>query len=299
MVKLLGTRGYDVLEGTDQDDTLLLRWGNDVADGGDGGDSFILDGRYVDDGDKYRIRDLDFSEGDTLTFRLFDPNTFSNTVDPDNHLQILGTSLNGAIFDSLDDIAEAHLSGALTAQKAGGESTLLTLHVDGKDISLFLRNVDFDDINILSTDYSPGDDMIVGGANDDIMYGWGGDDELVMRYGNDTGVGGSGSDQFVFDGRYLNNGDSHRVQDLDFSEGDSLVFQFMDAGSFDDTVDPANNLAVSNAGGTATLDSVADIQEAVANGVMTGADNGSGGTLLSIDAGGNTLNVTLDGWDIF
>lgn len=299
MVKLLGTQADDVLEGGEGNDTILLRWGNDIADGGGGSDSFILDGRYVNDGDAYRIRDLNFGDGDTLTFRLFDSDTFSNTVDPDNHLQILGTSLNGAIFDSVDDIAEAHVSGALTAQAAGANSTLITIDVGGNEISLFLRGVDFDDIGILSADLSPGDDIVIGGVHDDDMRGWGGDDQLVMRYGNDTGIGGSGGDAFVFDGRFMDDGDSHTVQDLDFSEGDTLVFQFMDAGSFDNSIDGTNDLAVSNAGGTATFDSEEDIVEAVANGVMTGADNGFGGTLLSIGVGGDTLNVTLDGWDIF
>ena len=299
MAKLIGTLADDVLEGGNDDDTILLRFGNDIADGGGGGDSFILDGRYVNDGDGYRIRDLNFDEGDTLTFRLFDPGSFSNTVDPDNDLQILGTSLNGAVFDSLDDIVEAHLSGALTAQAAGADSTLLTFDVNGKEISLFLRGVDFDDIGILSADLSPGDDTVIGTVHDDDMRGWGGDDQLVMRFGNDTGVGGTGGDAFVFDGRYINNGDAHTVQDLDFSEGDTLVFQFMDAGTFDDSLDAGNDLAVTQSGATATFDSVADIVEADANGVLTGADNGLGGTILTVAVGGDTMNVTLDGWDIF
>jgi hypothetical protein len=298
MVKLLGTRADDILEGGVGNDTILLRWGDDVADGGDGADNFILDGRYVDDGDRYRVRDLDFDEGDTLTFRLFDSDTFSDTVDPNNHLQILGTSLNGAIFDSVDDIIEAHNSGALIATKGGDDSTVLHLNVGGDDIAVILRGVSFDDLNILSPDLSPTDDVVVGTAFDDDMRGWGGNDELLMRFGNDTGNGGAGSDQFVFDGRYLNDGDSHIVQDLNFAEGDTLVFRFMDAGSFDDSLDAGNDLAVSNGGANAIFDSVEDILEADKNGVLTAADNGFGSTDLSIVAGGNALTITLDGWDI-
>jgi len=301
MVKLLGTQDADVFEGGAGDDTILLRWGDDRATGGNGADNFIIDGRYVNDGDGYLIRDLDFSEGDTLTFRLFDSNTFSDNVDPDNHMQILGKSLNGAIFDSLDDIVEAHVAGALTAQAGNDNNTLLTLHVDGKDISVLLRGVNFDDLNLPGPgdDLSPGNDLIVGGVNNDDMRGWGGDDQIVMRHGNDTAIGGTGADQFIFDGRYVDNGDSHTVKDLSFAEGDTLVFRFMDAGTFDDTLDPVNDLDVTNTGATATFDSVADILEADANGVLTGADDGFGGTVLSITAGGNALTVTLDGWDIF
>ena len=299
MVKFIGTSQDDVFEGGDGDDTFVLWYGNDVADGGGGGDNFIFDGRWISDGEFFRIRDLDFSEGDTLTFRLFDPGTFSDTVDPDNDLQILGTSLNGAIFDSFDDIVEAHNSGALVASKGTDISTVLTFNVNGNDVSIRLNGVDFDSLGILSPDLAAGDDLVVGTGFDDDMRGWGGNDELLMRFGSDTAIGGNDADAFIFDGRFVNNGDSHTVRDLDFGQGDTLVFRFMDAGSFDDSKDPANDFAVSNGGSDATFDSVEDIQEAVANGVMSGADDGSGGTTLTIAVGGDTLNVTLDGWDIF
>ena len=211
----------------------------------------------------------------------------------------MGTSLNGAIFDSLDDIVEAHNSGALVASQGTDDSTMLHFTVDGETFAIRLNGVSFSSLGVLSSDLSPGDDHVVGTGFDDDMRGWGGNDELLMRFGNDTAIGGNDADAFVFDGRYLNDGDSHTVRDLDFGEGDTLVFRFMDAGSFDDSQDGANDLEVSNGGADATFDSVEDIQEAVANGVMSGADDGNGGTTLSIDVGGDTLNVTLDGWDIF
>jgi len=281
-VKLLGGKQADTLEGGKGDDTILLRWGNDTAEGNKGADNFILDGRYTNEGDAYEILDLNFKEGDTITFRLFDEDSFSNNVDPSNNLQILGKFNNGAIIDSLEDIREAHLSGALTASAVGKNDTLLTLNVDGKDISLLLHGVKFKDLNLTgkdSVDLSPGDDTLIGGSNNDDLRGWGGDDTIIMRWGNDTATGGEGADQFVFDGRYTNNGDSHTILDLDFSEGDSLLFQFTQPGPYDQTFE---------------LFSIADIVDADSNGLLAATGNGNGGTDLTLDIAGNTMVITLD-----
>ena len=70
-VKLLGGKQADTLEGGKGDDTILLRWGNDTAEGNKGADNFILDGRYTNEGDAYEILDLNFKEGDTITFPAF------------------------------------------------------------------------------------------------------------------------------------------------------------------------------------------------------------------------------------
>lgn len=281
-VKLLGGKQADTLEGGKGDDTILLRWGNDTAEGNKGADNFILDGRYTNKGDAYEILDLNFKEGDTITFRLFDKDSFSNNVDPSNNLQILGKFNNGAIIDSLEDIREAHLAGALTASAVGKNDTLLTLNVDGKDISLLLHGVKFKDLNLTgkdSVDLSPGDDTLIGGSNNDDLRGWGGNDTIIMRWGNDTATGGDGADQFVFDGRYTNNGDSHTILDLDFSEGDSLLFQFTQPGPYDQTFE---------------LFSIADIVDADSNGLLAATGNGNGGTDLTLDIAGNTMVITLD-----
>lgn len=256
--------------------------GDDVAEGNQGDDNFIIDGRYVNDGDAYEILDLNFATGDTLTLRLFDENTFSNTVDPSNHLQILGKSHNGAILDSLDDIREAHLAGALTATASGKNDTLLTFNVDGKDFSLLLHGVQFKQIGLPlepDEDLSPSDDTLIGSVDNDDLRGWGGNDTIIMRWGNDTATGGEDADQFVFDGRYLYDGDAHTILDLDFSEGDSLLFQFTQPGPYDQTFE---------------LFSIADIAEADSNGLLSASDNGNGGTDLTLDIAGNTMVITLD-----
>ena len=203
-------------------------------------------------------------------------------MDPSNHLQILGKSLNGAILDSLDDIREAHLAGALTATASGKNDTLLTMNVDGKAISLLLHGVQFKQIGLpldADEDLSPGDDTLTGGVNNDDLRGWGGDDTILMRWGSDTATGGDGADQFIFDGRYLNDGDAHTILDLDFSEGDSLLFQFTQPGPYDQTFE---------------LSSIADIADADSNGLLSAAGNGNGGTDLTLIVAGNTMVITLD-----
>ena len=147
-------------------------------------------------------------------------------------------------------------------------------------------------------DPSPGNDNFVGTGADNIFNGHGGDDDFLLRWGDDTAIGGTGADAFTIDGRYVNDGDDHRIVDLNFSEGDVIDFRFMDTGTFDNNVDPSNHLFVYDNGAKSQFNSVADILEAHNNGVMTAADDGFGGTILSVSVGGDQLTITLDGWDI-
>lgn len=86
-----------------------------------------------------------------------------------------------------------------------------------------------------------GDDALIGRAGDDFLYARRGDDWLDGGRGNDrlTGgqgsdmmIGGAGADKFVFYGTDARNGDHDIVADLDFAEGDRLVFGHFEAGTF-------------------------------------------------------------------
>ena len=68
---LNGAWNDDTLVGTTADDRFLLRFGDDQATGGQGADIFVVDSRYIYDGDAHRINDLNFAENDALTFRFF------------------------------------------------------------------------------------------------------------------------------------------------------------------------------------------------------------------------------------
>lgn len=84
-----------------------------------------------------------------------------------------------------------------------------------------------------------GDDVIEGGGGDDTLYsrrgddwlnGGAGDDVLTGCEGSDTLIGGDGADKFVFTGDRIDGRDL--IVDLDFSEGDRLVFGHFDDDTF-------------------------------------------------------------------
>lgn len=84
-----------------------------------------------------------------------------------------------------------------------------------------------------------GDDVIHGGAGDDTLYsrrgddwldGGAGDDVLTGCEGSDTLNGGDGADKFVFYGSHGEGRDL--IVDLDFTEGDRLVFGGFDEDTF-------------------------------------------------------------------
>ncbi len=306
---IIGSQFDDVMLGSSGDDEFLLRYGKDTVTGGSGADFFKIDGRYANDGDSHTIRDLDFSEGDVIAFRYMDAGTFDNSVDPSNYLYVWNNGTK-ARFDSVEDILEAHaygvMNGVLEATGAKDGDTLLTISASGQQVSVELDGLSFASLGLGgsggggggSQPAPSGPQNIIGSQFDDVMLGSSGDDEFLLRYGKDTVTGGSGADFFKIDGRYANEGDSHTIRDLDFSEGDVIAFRYMDAGTFDNSVDPSNYLYVWNNGTKARFDSVEDILEAHANGVMTAADDGFGGTILSLAVGGMHVSLTLEGWDI-
>lgn len=65
-----------------------------------------------------------------------------------------------------------------------------------------------------------GDDLLIGGARADTLMGDDGNDTLVLGAG-DTGVGGTGADEFVFN---VAEAGILRISDFDADEGDTLVF---------------------------------------------------------------------------
>lgn len=77
--------------------------------------------------------------------------------------------------------------------------------------------------------------ILNGGAGDDILRGSRGDDILTGGSGNDQLWGGDGADQFRFFGDNIGGAsDLDKIYDLDFSEGDSLVFGNYGALQFTD-----------------------------------------------------------------
>lgn len=140
----------------------------------------------------------------------------------------------------------------------------------------------------------PGNDVIRGGKGDDFILGGAGDDILS---------GGKGADQFRFSGVDMGGGtDTDRIVDLNFGEGDKIVFNDFGAGTFKD-VYGGNNLQILNSGASAILDSWADIVElANANTTVTASGNAALNLLiLTIDAGelGTQVIRISNGWNSY
>jgi Ca2+-binding RTX toxin-like protein len=128
-----------------------------------------------------------------------------------------------------------------------------------------------------------GDDMLTGGKHADFLVGGGGNDLLV---------GGLGADQFRFFGTQIEgSSDVDRIQDLNFAEGDKLVFGSFGAKTFVDAAGGYSN------GTAATLASFGDIVKACAGSkLVTGLKDGAGGKdllLRIVDIDGQVQDVVI------
>lgn len=114
----------------------------------------------------------------------------------------------------------------------------------------------------------------------------------------EAGSHGNGhADEFRFDGSKLAESKTSTVSDLDFGDGDTLVFIWYDKDSFHDK--PGGSLLHANAEGTyVKIDSIADIKELAdfsGNKVSAHANVDTDVLTLSIDQGGLTHTVQLAG----
>lgn len=146
----------------------------------------------------------------------------------------------------------------------------------------------------------PDGTMMRGGGGNDKMYGGKFDDIIVGGEGNDQMAGGAGADQFRFFLNEVSGTDTDYIYDLDFSEGDSLVFGNFAAGTFTDTADINDVNAYTN-GTAATISSIEGIA-ALVNGSASGWTAVQKGTtdvlILSYTNGCVTQEIHISGaWD--
>ncbi|MEH3145769.1 MAG: calcium-binding protein [Methylobacterium frigidaeris] len=113
-----------------------------------------------------------------------------------------------------------------------------------------------------------GNNYLDGGAGNDTLRGSTGDDWLIGGAGNDLMYGGKGADQFRFYGTDLLRADIQsgpqakhididKIFDLNFGDGDKLVFDHFDVGTFVNGGD--KSLQVVSNGAGAIVDSYHDI----------------------------------------
>lgn len=139
-----------------------------------------------------------------------------------------------------------------------------------------------------------GNDNIRGARGNDLLNGGQGNDSLTGVSGDDIYFGGDGADAFFFDGRFLNNGDTIEVVDLDFGEGDTIRLIGFANNTFDDTVVPTNALFPLAGNSGVILNSLDDVEELVQAGQVTRVNNG-GELQLDFTIDALAFTVELDG----
>ncbi|MBC2662451.1 hypothetical protein H7F50_11855 [Novosphingobium flavum] len=124
--------------------------------------------------------------------------------------------------------------------------------------------------------------LIRAGAGDDVLRGGKGDDRLVGGAGDDIMSGGKGADQFYFNSADVGAGqtDTDRIVDLNFADGDTIVFDNYGAGFFADK----SGLDAFDGGNDAIVSSFAGLKNLV---------NGSGGAVTATNGGNNLLILTI------
>lgn len=138
---------------------------------------------------------------------------------------------------------------------------------------------------------TPGDDdikalsdgsRVFGGTGNDILRGNKGDDFLIGGAGDDQMTGGAGADQFRFFGDDIDGpSDTDRIYDLNFDQGDKLVFD-----NFGDIFSDADGVNAYDGGDAAIIRS----WEGLANAVQD-----SGGRITYTGgASTNLLFITLE-----
>lgn len=134
------------------------------------------------------------------------------------------------------------------------------------------------------------------GAGDDVLRGGSFNDILSGGMGDDSMFGGAGADQFRFFGDQIEGAsDTDDVYDLNFGEGDTLVFGNYGGATFT-TASGVNSF---NGGAAAIISSYEGIVNAAASSTnVTAFRQGSGNDNLVLqitDADGQVQNVVITG----
>ena len=279
-----GDAGNDILEGNAGDDTLIGGTGNDLLDGGEGDDTYIFNKGDGEDTvvDTSGIDTIQFGEGispDDIVAKVVQDGSYVNlelsikgTDDKITVRQHFGYNYNsyqetpsyqvekitfadGTIWDTKTIHDKAHnMSGTEDNDTLYvNDKAATTFHgLGGNDIIVGGIANDLlygDDGNDTMYGYE-GDDILIGGTGNDNLSGDEGDDQLdgdsgndvlYGGYGNDTLRGGSGDDRVFGDSGndvlYGGTGNDH----LEGGEGnDTYVFS---KGDGEDRIFDANGLA--------------------------------------------------------
>ena len=170
--------------------------------------------------------------------------------------------LNGPVYHttdrdgdtSLNSDGQAHIVSGLMPGTDGETGDILRI---GFEDLQNLGDADYEDVlfdlNIISqtigNEGEIGNDILMGGAGDDILYGEGGNDILIGGEGADHLHGGTGSDMFVFDSM---DGGIDTVHDFDVGEDYLNIADILQG--YDSATDDINNFVqLINDGDNTTL----------------------------------------------
>jgi Ca2+-binding RTX toxin-like protein len=242
---LSGGQGNDIVLGGAGKDTITGSEGDDILSGGAGGDVFQFKVGFGND----IITDLNFAEGDYINLYSGVAGaknvTLRSEADLDKLIAAGGAttasqtdgSLLVTLFNNGVETGSLKLVGwgDVAPTKGVGGSSGEDLLIGGAKVNQAINGGSGDDILVAGGDGAQmmggggndkliggaGNDTLSGGEGDDLLFGGVGNDLLNGSEGNDILTGGDGKDIFQFKG----SGFGHdTVTDLNFSDGDSLVF---------------------------------------------------------------------------
>ncbi|WP_158266611.1 calcium-binding protein [Allosphingosinicella deserti] len=202
---LLGGAGHDILDGGEGNDLLIGNGGLDTLVGGSGDDRLYADHLAL-------TTSVALGIGDTLSGE--DGDDFLVGAAGADRLQ--GGSGKDALYGALGG---DNLHGGNEDDRLYGESGDDLLHGEqGDDLLVGGAGDDAlwgEDLAIVPQPYSPGADVLRGGAGDDMLIGGGGADTLEGGAGSDRLEGGADQivDLFVFDRSGLDGTDTIAFED--------------------------------------------------------------------------------------
>ncbi|MEH2325121.1 MAG: calcium-binding protein [Nostoc sp.] len=299
MANIVGTDGYDLLQGGQGNDTFIGGQGNDTLTGGGGKDIFIYnlgDGTdtITDFGGVGKATNPTaavIAEVDTIKFQgagLTAPNLLLTQNGSDVEITFAGKADAIVILQNfkLENLGNLKASG--TRPSAGnilfdGQTSITSsfniLDANSTQTSLGIKNtVTFlNDLsnNITGLDNSNdvingqgGNDRIDGKSGNDLLRGGAGNDTLIGGAGNDTLIGGTGNDSLAGD-NLLSGGDGN----------DFLSVSGYTSFSYPDDVYDSHSFGKNTLNGGAGDDNLS-------------AEGSTGNNLLSGDDGNDSLSIS-------
>ncbi|PVE50812.1 calcium-binding protein [Rhizobium rhizogenes] len=273
---LSGGVGDDVLLGGAGNDVLFAGLGNDILSGGDGADKFFFELNSGND----RITDLNFEEGDFITFAIGTVEdmgnrklTIASQADLDAFLGRPGVSSE---VKGSDLVIKYGPNGDTITLQGFGDKSGSNLHIAGSsaDNTIYggqngnVINAGHGDDAVFAgggkTTVSGGadHDLIVGGAGNDLLggqegadmiFGSAGNDKISGGRGDDILTGGSGDDTFNF--KFGDGKDTI----VDFSSGDKVnLFDGYAAGYAQTSISTVEDLQALVTAGAAKVDTMGD-----------------------------------------